>query len=98
MDDDDQIEESKVKKYLNQIIMALMYLSLTKLKIENTVYDGICHLDLKPQNILIKDDNIKITDFGLCRSINSKEPHSGNGTPVIYKNNLRNICLWNNYN
>jgi serine/threonine protein kinase len=33
---------------------------------------GFIHRDLKFENILVKDDILKIGDFGLCRKLNKK--------------------------
>ena len=35
-------------------------------------YKGFIHRDLKFENILVKDDILKIGDFGLCRKLNKK--------------------------
>ncbi|XP_077394719.1 MAPK/MAK/MRK overlapping kinase isoform X1 [Festucalex cinctus] len=37
---------------------------------------GIFHRDVKPENILIKQNVLKLGDFGSCRSVNSKPPHT----------------------
>ncbi|XP_061700931.1 MAPK/MAK/MRK overlapping kinase-like [Syngnathoides biaculeatus] len=37
---------------------------------------GIFHRDVKPENILIKQNVLKLGDFGLCRSVHSKPPHT----------------------
>jgi len=52
------------RKYFQQIIMALEY-----------CHDlNIIHRDLKPENILIdKDNNIKISDFGLSTIVKNNE-------------------------
>lgn len=53
-----KLDESKAKMYFCQIIQGIKYLH------EN----GICHRDLKPQNIIIDSNQIiKIIDFGLGR-------------------------------
>ena len=56
--------EEKAKKYLKQLSSGLKYLT------ENNIF----HRDLKPQNILIGEDNmLKISDFGFAKSINSDD-------------------------
>ncbi|KAF7656626.1 hypothetical protein LDENG_00038730 [Lucifuga dentata] len=37
---------------------------------------GIFHRDVKPENILIKQDVLKLGDFGSCRSVYSKPPYT----------------------
>jgi serine/threonine protein kinase/tetratricopeptide (TPR) repeat protein len=44
---------------------------------------GIVHTDLKPQNILIKNDIPKISDWGLSKIINENERNDGNNTMVF---------------
>lgn len=54
---DDNISEEQLFKYINQLIVPLKYIH--KL--------GITHRDLKPQNILIdENDKINISDFGIA--------------------------------
>jgi serine/threonine protein kinase len=60
-----RMSEDKARLYFQQIIMAIDYCH--KL--------NILHRDLKPENILLDKTNncIKISDFGLAQSINSKD-------------------------
>jgi serine/threonine-protein kinase ULK/ATG1 len=58
------INEIKSKMFLKQIAEGLKYL----------IDNNISHRDLKPQNILLSDENtLKITDFGFAKTINSEE-------------------------
>ncbi|CDW74566.1 protein kinase domain containing protein [Stylonychia lemnae] len=54
-----QIPEKEAKLIISQILSGLKYLNDQKQK--------IIHYDLKPQNILFHNGEVKITDFGLCK-------------------------------
>ena len=56
-----KISENEVKVITKQIVNALIYLSSLNKK--------IIHYDLKPQNILFDNYEVKITDFGLAKMI-----------------------------
>ncbi|KAI4903718.1 hypothetical protein NFI96_030767 [Prochilodus magdalenae] len=60
------LAESKVKHYIYQLCKALDHMHS----------NGIFHRDVKPENILIKHDVLKLADFGSCRSVYSKPPHT----------------------
>lgn len=63
---------TKSREYFIQILKALKYLKREK----------ILHLDIKPDNILIKNDKIKLADFGF--SVKLKDEHTKvfqRGTP-----------------
>ena len=36
--------------------------------------NGFFHRDVKPENMLVKGDVVKVADFGLAREIRSKPP------------------------
>ncbi|KAL8168936.1 UNVERIFIED_CONTAM: hypothetical protein K2H54_025488 [Gekko kuhli] len=55
-------------------IMSYMY-QLCK-SLDHMHRNGIFHRDVKPENILIKQDLLKLGDFGSCRSIHSKQPYT----------------------
>jgi len=38
----------------------------------------VVHLDLKPDNILIKDRHVKISDFGISRFVKDDNPEDFN--------------------
>ncbi|XP_073683213.1 MAPK/MAK/MRK overlapping kinase-like isoform X2 [Garra rufa] len=60
------LAESKVKHYMFQLCRSLDHMHS----------HGIFHRDVKPENILIRNDVLKLADFGSCRSIYSKPPHT----------------------
>ncbi|XP_046359178.2 MAPK/MAK/MRK overlapping kinase-like isoform X1 [Haliotis rufescens] len=60
------LPERKVKHYMYQLIKS----------IEHMHRNGIFHRDVKPENILIKEDMLKLADFGSCRSMYSKQPYT----------------------
>jgi serine/threonine protein kinase len=57
----ERLSEEKSRKFFQQIIMAIDYCHNL----------NIIHRDLKPENILIdlKNDCVKVTDFGLCTNV-----------------------------
>ncbi|KAI8788044.1 MAPK/MAK/MRK overlapping kinase [Biomphalaria glabrata] len=60
------IPERKIKNYMYQLLKS----------IDHMHRNGIFHRDVKPENILIKEDLLKLADFGSCRSIYSKQPYT----------------------
>ncbi|XP_046545081.1 MAPK/MAK/MRK overlapping kinase-like isoform X1 [Haliotis rubra] len=60
------LPERKVKHYMYQLIKS----------IDHMHRNGIFHRDVKPENILIKEDLLKLADFGSCRSVYSKQPYT----------------------
>ena len=46
---------------ISQILSGLKYLNESKQR--------IIHFDLKPQNIIFHNGEVKITDFGLCKIV-----------------------------
>ena len=57
------LSEKYVKYYIKQLVDGLYYLQKK----------NIVHRDIKPANILLKNNVIKISDFGFARSIDSNE-------------------------
>jgi serine/threonine-protein kinase ULK/ATG1 len=57
---DMKLEEIKIKYYIKQLVDGLYYLQKK----------NIVHRDIKPANILLKNDIIKIADFGFARMLN----------------------------
>lgn len=62
--DQGKLEEGLARKMFNQIVDGLTYVHAR----------DIAHRDLKPENILLDHDmNAKITDFGFCHPVDSKQ-------------------------
>ena len=66
------LDEDIAKDYLSQLSDALLYL-------QNNM---ISHRDIKPQNILLVDDIVKLTDFGLACEFNNNNMTSICGSPL----------------
>ncbi|XP_078592601.1 MAPK/MAK/MRK overlapping kinase-like isoform X3 [Branchiostoma floridae x Branchiostoma japonicum] len=60
------LPELKVKNYMYQLCKSLDHMHR----------NGIFHRDVKPENILVRDDLLKLADFGSCRSVYSKQPYT----------------------
>nr|XP_017832827.1 MAPK/MAK/MRK overlapping kinase isoform X4 [Callithrix jacchus]XP_035117444.1 MAPK/MAK/MRK overlapping kinase isoform X4 [Callithrix jacchus] len=60
------LSEKKVTHYMYQLCKSLDHIHR----------NGIFHRDVKPENILIKQDVLKLGDFGSCRSVYSKPPYT----------------------
>ncbi|XP_053226710.1 MAPK/MAK/MRK overlapping kinase isoform X1 [Podarcis raffonei] len=60
------LPEGKIMNYMYQLCKSLDHMHR----------NGLFHRDVKPENILIKQDLLKLGDFGSCRSIHSKQPYT----------------------
>ncbi|XP_032143242.1 MAPK/MAK/MRK overlapping kinase isoform X4 [Sapajus apella] len=60
------LSEKKIMHYMYQLCKSLDHIHR----------NGIFHRDVKPENILIKQDVLKLGDFGSCRSVYSKQPYT----------------------
>ncbi|XP_058438193.1 MAPK/MAK/MRK overlapping kinase isoform X12 [Marmota monax] len=60
------LSEKKIRHYMYQLCRSLDHMHR----------NGIFHRDVKPENILIKQDVLKLGDFGSCRSVYSKQPYT----------------------
>ena len=58
------LPEEKCKIWIYQILKSLDYMHRK----------GLFHRDVKPENILIRDNIVKLADFGSCKGIYSKQP------------------------
>ena len=56
--------EQEVKSIMYQTIIGLAYMHK----------HGFFHRDMKPENLLVKGEAVKIADFGLAREIRSRPP------------------------
>ncbi|XP_053157309.1 MAPK/MAK/MRK overlapping kinase isoform X4 [Hemicordylus capensis] len=60
------LPEKRIMHYMYQLCKSLDHMHR----------NGIFHRDVKPENILIKQDLLKLGDFGSCRSTHSKQPYT----------------------
>jgi len=58
------LPEKQVKLYTYEMLKALDHMHR----------NGIFHRDVKPENLLLQDDEIKLADLGSCRGIYSRQP------------------------
>lgn len=65
-DRDKLLPESRIRNWLYQILQGLAYIHK----------HGYFHRDMKPENLLVHKDSVKIADFGLAREIRSKPPYT----------------------
>lgn len=74
----ESIPENELKIYIAQVLCGLQYMHL----------QGICHRDIKPDNIMVqKDGSVKIIDFSVAKryKVTPTSPHS-----VMTKRGRRN--------
>jgi protein kinase len=63
-DRDKKLPEAKVRNVMWQVMQGLAYMHK----------NGFFHRDMKPENLLVSKDIVKIADFGLAREIRSRPP------------------------
>lgn len=81
------IPESKIKTWLIQLAQALSYLHGSQ----------IIHRDVKPQNIMVTQDNtIKLGDFGISKTLTKSKEYTGTSTGTPYFLSPE-ICKGENY-
>ncbi|KAF9911395.1 hypothetical protein EC991_003960, partial [Linnemannia zychae] len=61
-----RLEETKIRSMVFQILRGLQHMHSK----------GIMHRDMKPENLLVSGDNVKIADFGLARELKSRPPYT----------------------
>ncbi|KAG0031031.1 hypothetical protein BGZ81_001881, partial [Podila clonocystis] len=60
------LEEERIRSMVFQVLRGLHHMHS----------NGIMHRDMKPENLLVTGDIVKIADFGLAREIKSKPPYT----------------------
>lgn len=65
-DRQDAFMEADIRSFMSQVLQGLAYMHK----------NGYFHRDMKPENLLVTNDIIKIADFGLAREVMSKPPYT----------------------
>mmetsp|Transcript_41902 Transcript_41902/g.105324 ORF Transcript_41902/g.105324 Transcript_41902/m.105324 type:complete len:446 (+) Transcript_41902:180-1517(+) len=60
------LPNEKVRQYMYELLKALDHMHR----------NGIFHRDVKPENLLLLDEEIKLADLGSCRGIYSRQPYT----------------------
>lgn len=60
------LAEDKVRLYMYSLMKALDHMHR----------NGIFHRDVKPENLLLSEDTMKLADLGSCRGIYSRQPYT----------------------
>lgn len=60
------LPEQKVRMFMYQLLKSVYHMHK----------NGIFHRDVKPENILVKENVLKLADFGSCKSVYSKQPYT----------------------
>eukprot|EP00761_Pharyngomonas_kirbyi_P014628 gb/GECH01014658.1/.p1 GENE.gb/GECH01014658.1/~~gb/GECH01014658.1/.p1 ORF type:complete len:437 (+),score=79.42 gb/GECH01014658.1/:1-1311(+) len=63
---DSYLPESRIRNIIYQVLQGLAYIHK----------HGFFHRDMKPENLLITKDTVKIADFGLAREVRSRPPYT----------------------
>jgi serine/threonine protein kinase, bacterial len=67
---------------LTQVAEGLDFISKLRLPGFNLASSGLQHCDIKPSNLLLMGDEVKIADFGLCAAMGEQtHKHGWRGTP-----------------
>ncbi|KAF9275296.1 hypothetical protein BGZ68_010894 [Mortierella alpina] len=61
-----RLEDSRIRSMIFQILRGLHHMHSK----------GIMHRDMKPENLLVTGDTVKIGDFGLARELKSRPPYT----------------------
>lgn len=78
-----EVEWAQIQEWFRQLVEA----------IDAAHQQGVLHLDLTPSNVMItEDDQVKLIDFGLVRSILVSES-SGSGTPAFMPPEIANRSI-----
>lgn len=60
------VPEEKIKTFMRSLLRALDHMHR----------NGIFHRDVKPENLLLQEDTLKLADLGSCRGIYSRPPYT----------------------